>query len=67
MPQERHTIHQADQQAQSARPEQEASAKGAEEALQETDALGAVLDDIESVLESNAEEYVSSFVQKGGQ
>lgn len=31
------------------------------------DALDAVLDDIESTLESNAEEYVSSFVQKGGQ
>ena len=30
------------------------------------DALDAVLDDIESVLESNAEEYVGSFVQKGG-
>ena len=29
------------------------------------DALDAVLDDIESVLESNAEEYVGSFVQKG--
>lgn len=29
-----------------------------------TDALDAVLDDIESVLESNAEEYVGSFVQK---
>ena len=28
------------------------------------DALDAVLDDIESVLESNAEEYVGSFVQK---
>jgi len=31
------------------------------------DALDAVLDDIESVLESNAEEYVDSFVQKGGE
>ena len=31
------------------------------------DALDAVLDDIESVLESNAEEYVASFVQKGGE
>ena len=34
-------------------------------ALQDTHA--AVLDDIESVLESNAEEYVGSFVQKGGE
>lgn len=32
-----------------------------------TDALDAVLDDIQSVLESNAEEYVGSFVQKGGE
>ena len=31
------------------------------------DALDAVLDDIESVLESNAEEYVGSFVQNGGE
>ncbi|KAB7458828.1 ubiquitin-like protein Pup [Bifidobacterium dentium] len=31
------------------------------------DALDAVLDDIESVLETNAEEYVGSFVQKGGE
>lgn len=31
------------------------------------DMLDAVLDDIESVLESNAEEYVGSFVQKGGE
>lgn len=31
------------------------------------DELDAVLDDIESVLETNAEEYVNGFVQKGGQ
>ncbi len=31
------------------------------------DALDAVLDDIEIALETNAEEYVSSFVQKGGE
>lgn len=29
--------------------------------------LDALLDDIESTLETNAEEYVSSFVQKGGE
>ncbi|WP_018143078.1 ubiquitin-like protein Pup [Alloscardovia criceti] len=29
--------------------------------------MDSVLDDIESTLEENAEEYVSSFVQKGGQ
>lgn len=31
------------------------------------DVLDSVLDDIESVLETNAEEYVNSFVQKGGE
>lgn len=43
------------------------SAGAAEQALDQIDALDAVLDDIESTLETNAEEYVSSFVQKGGQ
>lgn len=33
----------------------------------EVDDLDDVLDDIESVLQTNAEEYVSSFVQKGGE
>lgn len=31
------------------------------------DALDAVLDDVEIALEANAEDYVSSFVQKGGE
>lgn len=31
------------------------------------DALDAVLDDISSTLETDAEQYVSSFVQKGGE
>jgi prokaryotic ubiquitin-like protein Pup len=31
------------------------------------DALDAVIDDISSTLETDAEEYVSSFVQKGGE
>jgi prokaryotic ubiquitin-like protein Pup len=31
------------------------------------DALDAVLDDIASTLDTDAEEYVSSFVQKGGE
>ena len=34
---------------------------------QEFDQAQSVLDDIQSVLESNAEEYVGSFVQKGGE
>lgn len=33
----------------------------------DVDSLDAVLDDIESVLESNAEAYVNGFVQKGGE
>ncbi|MDF7663651.1 ubiquitin-like protein Pup [Bifidobacterium sp. ESL0763] len=33
----------------------------------ESDALDAVLDDISSTLEHDAERYVASFVQKGGQ
>ena len=37
------------------------------QAAQEADALDAVLDDIETSLQDNAEEYVKSFVQKGGQ
>ena len=37
-------------------------------AAQETDdILDSVLDDIASVLETNAEAYVNSFVQKGGE
>lgn len=38
-----------------------------EEVDQLDQAMGAVLDDIQSVLEENAEEYVNRFVQKGGQ
>ena len=37
------------------------------QAAQQADALDAVLDDVETSLQSNAEEYVNSFVQKGGQ
>lgn len=33
----------------------------------ETESFDAVLDDIESVLSTNAQEYVSSFVQQGGE
>ncbi|MBW3087141.1 ubiquitin-like protein Pup [Bifidobacterium sp. 82T24] len=34
---------------------------------QQASSLDSLLDDIESTLETNAEEYVSSFVQKGGE
>lgn len=32
-----------------------------------TEAVDSILDDIDSVLETNAEEFVRNFVQKGGQ
>lgn len=38
-----------------------------EEQSESLDALDAVLDDVEIALETNAEDYVSSFVQKGGE
>lgn len=47
--------------------EQDVTAEVNQEAANEVDALDALLDDISSVLETNAEEYVASFVQKGGQ
>ena len=37
------------------------------EFAERSDSLDSLLDDIESTLETNAEEYVSRFVQKGGQ
>ena len=36
-------------------------------AQEQADDLDSILDDIETVLETNAEEYVNSFVQKGGE
>lgn len=58
-----------------AQPQEQASQQPQEQAVavdtSQTDgtvnALDAVLDDIESVLEQNAQEYVNSFVQKGGE
>ncbi|KFI98772.1 ubiquitin-like protein Pup [Bifidobacterium stellenboschense] len=46
---------------------QSMAAQAAQQSDVEFDALDAVLDDIESTLETNAEEYVNSFVQKGGE
>ena len=60
MPQEFEQIRSADQ------PLESAPVAGAR-TDDTVDALDAVLDDIESVLETNAEEYVGSFVQKGGE
>lgn len=58
-----------------AQPQEQAAQQSQEQAVavdtSQTDgtvnALDAVLDDIESVLEQNAQEYVNSFVQKGGE
>jgi prokaryotic ubiquitin-like protein Pup len=44
------------------------AAPPATEQVQSTDAdVEAILDEIDEVLESNAEEFVKGFVQKGGQ
>ena len=58
----------AQQQEQAAQqPQEQAVAVGTSQTDGAVDALDAVLDDIESVLEQNAQEYVNSFVQKGGE
>lgn len=58
----------AQQQEQAAQqPQEQAVAVDTSQADGTVDALDAVLDDIESVLEQNAQEYVNSFVQKGGE
>lgn len=48
-------------------PQEQAVAVDTSQTDRAVDALDAVLDDIESVLEQNAQEYVNSFVQKGGE
>lgn len=61
---------QFDSTRQSAAPQagdEQLHAATAARALDAGDVLDSVLDDIESVLQTNAEEYVSSFVQKGGE
>ncbi|KFI52772.1 ubiquitin-like protein Pup [Bifidobacterium biavatii] len=65
MPQEFAQAHAQENAA--AQDEQNVGQVKAEAAETAGDALDSVLDDIESVLETNAEEYVSSFVQKGGE
>lgn len=46
----------------------EVPAAGAAQSHKEmTDDLDSILDEIDGVLESNAEEFVKQFVQKGGQ
>ena len=55
------------EQMQSAEQKHDEDETIAQAGTQIDDTVDAVLDDIESVLESNAEEYVGSFVQKGGE
>ncbi|WP_010525032.1 ubiquitin-like protein Pup [Nesterenkonia sp. F] len=43
------------------------AAGGSAQARQQAEELDGLLDEIDSVLESNAEEFVRGFVQKGGQ
>lgn len=58
----------AQQQEQAAQqPQEQAVAVDTSQTDGAVDALDAVLDDLESVLEQNAQEYVNSFVQKGGE
>ena len=58
----------AQQQEQAAQqPQEQAVAVDTSQTDGAVDALDAVLDDIESVLEQNAQDYVTSFVQKGGE
>ncbi|PLS28477.1 Pup-like protein [Bifidobacterium anseris] len=65
MPQEqRNTAHTHDDQTAAADAALRTQETGAYAAI---DDLDAILDDIEEVLETNAEEYVNGFVQKGGQ
>jgi len=52
--------------------EQETAQPGASEAVRErheklSDDVDAMLDEIDEVLEENAEEFVAGYVQKGGQ
>ncbi|WEV69970.1 ubiquitin-like protein Pup [Bifidobacterium sp. ESL0775] len=57
------------QQRQQNEPENKAEeqVRKAPDTQEQGDALDAVLDDISSTLETDAEQYVSSFVQKGGE
>lgn len=71
MPQEfaqtNRTQQERPQDAQESDVSAQAAAQQDERSQEGFDALDAVLDDIVSTLETNAEEYVNSFVQKGGE
>lgn len=65
MPQEQVTGHESSQQQ--AKDDETVLAAPAMQAQEDIDELDAVLQDIEAVLETNAQTYIDSFVQKGGQ
>ncbi|WP_055426948.1 ubiquitin-like protein Pup [Bifidobacterium aesculapii] len=67
MPQEFQQTNRTQQEQPQDAQETGVSAQAAAQSQEGFDALDAVLDDIESTLETNAEEYVNSFVQKGGE
>ena len=48
-------------------PEVEANSDVAERKEQLDDDVDAILDEIDDVLETNAEDFVKSFIQKGGE
>lgn len=48
-------------------PQEAAQAQANPQASAHAEELDSLLDEIDTVLESNAEEFVSGFVQKGGQ
>ncbi len=47
--------------------EEQAKAEDAKTSTATTDEVDELLDEIDEVLESNAEEFIRSYVQKGGQ
>ncbi|KFI68793.1 ubiquitin-like protein Pup [Bifidobacterium magnum] len=65
MPQEQVTGHESSQQQ--AKDDETVLAAPVMQAQEDIDELDAVLQDIEAVLETNAQTYIDSFVQKGGQ
>lgn len=72
MPQEHKPVQQMNVQGAQTQQEQSPAVEQGQvnSAAQYADAaegLDSVLDDIESVLENNAEDYVNHFVQKGGE
>ncbi|NMM95746.1 ubiquitin-like protein Pup [Bifidobacterium sp. DSM 109960] len=64
MPQQ---FQQKQQENQQPAEEEQVAKAAAGQQQDDFDALDSVLDDIASTLETSAEDYVSSFVQKGGE